>query len=335
MRILHFPSNSGNHPGGLAAAERSLGFDSDLVTLVDHAFGYSAGSSLGLQDAPRLAKLKKRLLEARKLYKQYDVIHFNGGQTAIPGSLPAVFDLAWLRRQGKKVFVTLQGSDARPHQNLLKRRIQSERIRQIAKWSHGMWCLNPDLLDYVPGASFLPYANLDVSKTKVASIPEKHANFNRRPLRIVHAPSRRHLKGTEAVIQAVEYARSYREIDLDLVENTNHAQAMERYRRADVAIDQLLIGWYGGFAVECMAMGIPVICKIDEHHKKLAAMNGAYALVNQLPFIAADKSNLGEILRSLDTESLARSASQCRKFVVDFHDPNQIAHTTTDLYLST
>ena len=52
--------------------------------------------------------------------------------------------------------------------------------------------------------------------------------------------------------------------DLELIENLPNAEATRRYRDADLVVDQLLAGWYGGFAVEAMALGKPVIAYLRE-----------------------------------------------------------------------
>ena len=39
-----------------------------------------------------------------------------------------------------------------------------------------------------------------------------------------------------------------------VVENTPHTKALKIYEEADIVIDQVLIGWYGGFGVEVMKM---------------------------------------------------------------------------------
>ena len=47
--------------------------------------------------------------------------------------------------------------------------------------------------------------------------------------------------------------------DLELVEGLHHDEAFERYRAADIVVDQLNAGWYGLFAIEAMALGKPVV----------------------------------------------------------------------------
>ena len=57
-------------------------------------------------------------------------------------------------------------------------------------------------------------------------------------------------------------------LELLLVEKLSHAEARRVYERADLLVDQLLAGWYGGLAVELMALGKPVVCYIRESDLK-------------------------------------------------------------------
>lgn len=84
-----------------------------------------------------------------------------------------------------------------------------------------------------------------------------------RPLRIVHAPNHRMFKGTRFLVHAVDSLRREGEdIELLLVEGMPNEQALELYRTADVIFDQCIMGNYGFFAIESMALGKPVMCFI-------------------------------------------------------------------------
>ena len=89
---------------------------------------------------------------------------------------------------------------------------------------------------------------------------------------IAHAPTNRSVKGTEDAVAAVGQLRDEGvNVELDLIEGVSRADAMERITRADVLVDQLHIGWYGGVAVEGMALGRPVVCFINESENPFGA----------------------------------------------------------------
>ncbi len=80
---------------------------------------------------------------------------------------------------------------------------------------------------------------------------------------VVHAPNHRQLKGTDAVIAAVERAAASEghDVRLELLEGRPNEEVRATVRSADIAVDQLLTG-YGLFAVEAMAAGLPVISNL-------------------------------------------------------------------------
>jgi glycosyltransferase involved in cell wall biosynthesis len=126
------------------------------------------------------------------------------------------------------------------------------------------------------------------------------------------------VKGTADVIAAVERLRGEGlGVELDLIEGIPNAEAMERLAAADVIVDQLVLGWYGGLAVECMALGRPVVCHIDE---------SANPFGERLPVVRATAHTLTDVLRELatDPERRARIAGEGRAFALAEHSPEQV-----------
>src|SRR5262249_25466492 len=152
-------------------------------------------------------------------------------------------------------------------------------IRRVARYADRIYALNPDLLSVLPkDARFLPYANVDPA----AWIPV-YTTANDVPV-VVHAPSDRAAKGTNFLLQAVDRLRSEGvRFELVLVENIKRDEARRLYERADLVVDQLLTGWYDGFAVEAMCLGKPVVSYIRrEDMTRLPS-----ELVDELPIIEA------------------------------------------------
>ena len=115
-------------------------------------------------------------------------------------------------------------------------------------------------------------------------------------VRIVHAPSKREGKGTQAVLDAIEaLQREGAPIDLDLIEGVPHAEARQRYAAADLVIDQVRLGWYGLTSIEAMALGKPVVCHLDPD----AADETDAAFGLPLPHVRADGAALTGVLREL------------------------------------
>lgn len=326
-RVLHFPSNTGNHPASLAAAERELGHQSEVICIDASPFYGDAGVKvLGLGDLATMRRWVARLRFAADSVDRYDVFHFNKGETFLPGSLPFAVDLWWLKRKGKTVVVTFQGSDARPHiagapsTKHLPRRIVDAirrlRVSQIIRWADRTWCLNPDLVAYVPGSDFLPYASVDIESL----IPCYHQG-SATTLRVAHAPSNRALKGTAAVEKAVQRASESIDITLDIIENEPHHEVLERIRQSDVVVDQLVLGWYGGFAVEAMALGKPTIARIDSRFRD-----------ENSPLIDADATSLADTLIALAGTDLEKLGREARSWVEQAHNQRSVAERVTSDY---
>ena len=247
-----------------------------------------------------------------------------------------------LKRAGKGIVVTYQGDDARqgdfcqthfaispmldlepgyytPASDARKR----WRIAQFATYADRIYALNPDLLHVLPAqAEFLPYTNVDLRAWRPALTQEPQA----KRLTLLHAPTHRGVKGTRYVLEAVQQLREHDQLDIELllVEGLSHEEARRSYQRADLLIDQLLVGWYGGLAVECMALGKPVVCYIREEDLKFIPVQ----MRRDLPIIQATPATLYTVLKTWLTvrrDELRQAGHQGRMYVEQWHDPLQIA----------
>lgn len=317
VRILHAPHNVGGNPIGLSRAERDLGFSSDVAVVDAHPFGYEA--DIDLRSKPRrVSFLAQALL-------RYDVFHFNFGQTILTRNFYGEVRLA--RRLGKVVLATFQGDDARPpsanpagsvdaQYREWQRRSQSKARKIMLRYAHRVFFIVPDLRHWLPGAQFRAYANVDPRALRPTPLPD------RKQVVVGHAPSNRAVKGTEAVIDAIQALRGEGlPIELELVENVSHDEALERYARCDLAIDQLRLGYYAGFAVEMMALGRPVLCHIREDEPSDNPFG------DELPIVRTTAEQLRDDLRALATDPARRRSigAASRRFVERHHDPRNIA----------
>ncbi|MCC8980645.1 glycosyltransferase [Bradyrhizobium acaciae] len=367
MRILHGPVNVGNQPWVLSRAERQLGASSDVVVRNDTWLGYSADRVLSAKSTGFLETAIRSTAFGLKSQWSYDVLHFYFGQTFLspgfplsaPGSLLSraslltdtinrlsAADLHVARFFNKKLFMTLQGCDVRlanegnkrnqwtmcapQHCELYQRctdALDHRRhflIEKVLPLFDRVFYLNPELGHVVPNGRFLPYSNVEIEKFDVA-LPSKQG----RP-KIVHAPTAGRIKGTPMIMNALEQLRSRYDFDLVLVENTSHERALEIYRSADLAIDQVLAGWYGGFAVEMMAMGKPVACYIREEDMMFVPD----AIKRELPLYRLNPGNLVEdIAAILDRRSEWQIRGQASRLYVErWHNPKLIAKAMLDAY---
>lgn len=354
LKILHCPTDVGGNAWTLSRAERKLGLDSTVMVYTKSWLDYPVDIDLHLEVKPRLLKALSMFSFFVRALPEYDVFHFNFGSSLL--SYPPLhyidfFDLPILRRFGKGIVVTYQGSDARQktyhvqnfadspytesdcydsHSDQKRDSLKSSRIKKFGRYADKIFALNPDLLHVLPEeAEFLPYACVDLEKYKPLSKPVKRdSHFN-----ILHAPTNRGLKGSKYIIEAVERLRhTYDDIELLLVEGIPHDHTLELYKKADLVVDQLLIGWYGGLAVEAMALGKPVVCYIREEDLKFIPTE----MRKDLPIVNANPKNIYEVLMKLveERDGLPLLGKQSRAYVEKWHDPMRVASRTKEVYES-
>jgi glycosyltransferase involved in cell wall biosynthesis len=341
LRVLHVPDAVGGNPPGLARAERELGLESVSVVFAQSPFGYAVDEVLRPPGTGRLRYAARRARLLVRALRDFDVVHFNFGGSLLPAPL-AHRELPMLRAAGKVVAVTFQGDDVRRGEGApswpslqaelpdrYRREVDDERRRRIeafARHADLMWYLNPDLADVLPPhARFLAYAHVDPREWR----PRPRSD-RKRPI-VVHAPSDRPAKGTSHVLAAVdELRRRGIDVELNLLEDLPHDAVSDRLAGADVAVDQLLAGWYGGFAVEAMALGLPVVAYIRE--SDLVRIDPS--MRSALPVLSATPDTLAEVLAGLLSSSEARATAgdASRTYVERWHDPRTVAAKTAAAY---
>ena len=329
-RILHAPTDVGGHARGLALAERELGLKSDVAVFTLGPFGYEADIDLRAGvDRSLPVRFMRRGAFLREALERYDVFHFNFGQTLMQvRQLGHVIDeLPLLRRRDKAVIVTYQGCDVRPFTHCFCRQAScavESPYRQLAadralRYANRVCYLNPDLGQFLPGARFVPYANVDARAMAPAPEPP-----DRDEVVVVHAPTNRAVKGSRHVVEAIDALREDGvAVRLVLLEGMTRDEVLRRAADADLVVDQLLIGWYGGFAVEAMALAKPVLCAIDQEANPFGA---------QLPIVHATPATLAERIRELAGDRARRRELGLagRRFAETVHDPRAVARQVLD-----
>ena len=305
MRITHCPVNTAGIPWANVQALRDRGVDARLV--VFNRYTLHPEADLDLERRGGL--LRQQLTQWRAfthLAPQTDVFHFYFGLTLVPKSLQ--FPL--LRALGKRSVMHFLGSDIRgkPPEKLDWSRRAGARV--VGSY---------DAIRWVPDAHVIP-PGIDVHAIEPAPPSERE-----RPV-VLHAPSSRARKGTEFVLAACEQL----DCELEIVEGLDHREAFERYRRADVIVDQLNAGWYGVFAIEAMALGKPVVTFLHEE----AVRRTEEAFNVPVPLVGATKEPLRDVLRRLvdSPEERRHVGAASRTYVEEVHDLRRVADRLLDLY---
>lgn len=362
-KVLHAPSSVGGNPQALSRALQRLDIASQSLVVSQNYMAYPADIELHRPGQSFLMRELKRIWTIFFLLPKFDVIHYNAGTTVasaydfqlkakhgLKGGIRFLFaaylrllqrlEIAYITALGKHIFFTFQGDDARQgaysrahfpisiaHQvdedyyddasDAFKRKI----IAKFAKVANRIYAVNPDLLHVLPkGSVFVPYSHIFFDEW----LPS-YSQAEQRPLRIVHAPSHRKVKGTDIILAILEKLKLQGfEFELLLVEGMSHAEARETYEKADVLIDQLFAGWYGGLAVELMALGKPVLVYIREDDLHFIPQQ----MKADLPFLNITSDTLEPVLRKLlemPRGELVALGKKSRAFVEHWHDPIRIA----------
>ncbi len=364
MKVIHLPSTVGGNPQGISRHFNEIGVSSESWALCQNYLGYPADKVIYNEDDSLLWREIKHFWALSYIFR-CDIVFFNFGQTlfspraVIPNPDSSIFkknmlriyspyaalmqrlELLLLRILKRPMFIQYQGDDARqgdyslkhfsitiatrveptyytPKSDALKRR----QIALLEKHCSKIYALNPDLLHVLPKrAEFLPYSHISLNEW----LPN-YTQMEDRPLRIGHAPSHRRVKGTDLFLAAAQRLKDKgRNFEIVLVEGLSNQEAKERYQSIDVLVDQLFAGWYGGLAVECMALGKPVIVYIRESDLQFIPDQ----MRQDLPLIKTTPDSVEEAIEfvlAMPREELLNLAKRSRAYVERYHDPTVIAH---------
>jgi len=343
---------TGGHAISLSRAERELGLFSDTLYFDRTFINYPSADIALRKSKHRFLYFLKCVETAFKYPKNYDILHFNFGSTLIDFPSYGIhhWDLPLYKKQ--KLFVTYNGSDARLsfdamcpgasmhpdyanisdtlYPNHKQEFVIKKRIKQFEDAGAFFFARTPDLLLALPGgAMFLPQIIYDLN-----AIESKKYLPSANKLKVFHAPTSYVKKGTHTLVKAVEsLLRKYPDkIELQLVTGADIQTARTLYKEADVVVDQLRIGWYGGLAVEVMKMGVPVIVHINHNYlNALPAQMGKDCLDS---VIEADSYNIENVLEFCiqDRAMLQRKALAGSEYVNMWHNPTVIATRVKQAY---
>ncbi len=345
MRILHIaPQNISDVPMTLVRAERSLGYDSRLVTFFRDPRGYDEdiclelpfvssdfadsmrrffGSRKGREVSNQLAPndglpvwrpagvLENALMKTRERlwlpklqmffkrfrFWEYDLYQFDGGLDFFRDGWTA----RALKKRRKRISVLYTGSDLRTRGIIEPLHMRAD--------AHFTVELDHLLLD--AGLNFVPFP---FETEKYAWKPAREKS---EVIRIGHAPTNRKAKGTEVILDILGEVAAVRGIEVVLIENLPHAQAIEAKASCDIFIDQIGDLGYGINALEALALGVPTCTGLARgFHEKFA----------DHPFVEVDAGTLYEqVIRLIDDASWrTRLSEQGRKWVEKWHDSREV-----------
>ncbi len=235
------------------------------------------------------------------IVSKFDLIHFHGGLGRSRARIAA-----FARNLGKKIVIHYRGIDLR------------ESIRpDYQDLADAIIVSTPDLRKFCKEATYVP--------NPVEPLPPRP--FPNSPVKILHAhtsrPDREKIDGSETIMRVLRELESEQGYEVIEVVDAPHDEAISIYRNAHIAVDQLVCGWYGVFAVECMLMEIPVLAYIDN-------------TVGKPPILSVTKRTLKDKLLRLagDSEEMRELGSIQREYASSHHDPEKVFSQVQRVYAS-
>ncbi|HEX6491040.1 MAG TPA: hypothetical protein VF002_06675 [Gaiellaceae bacterium] len=306
LRVTHCPVNFAGIGWTNVEALRRKGLDARLVVFETHPAHPEADEDLALPAGPFLWRQALQLRALARLLPTTDVFHFYFGLTLVPKRLQ--FPILHASRK-KSVFHFL-GSDIRGKSRVELAYGGLADAQIVGSYDAARW---------IPEAEVIP-PGIDLSG--IEPVPPRREG----PLRVAHAALSRRRKGTDAIAAACAELG----VELDLIEQVRHDEVGRRIAAADVVVDQLVVGWYGLFAIEAMAYGKPVLGYIHQE----AAERTAEEFGAELPILGTTAETLAGDLRLLlaDGDERLRRGAASRAYVERVHDVNLMADRLIDIY---
>lgn len=292
MRFLHVGDNICGIPSALARAQRAKGHIADVMSFTIDKQGHLADYQFDGLSA------SMKVLQLLQMVSSYDVILFVGNSL-----LPRGADIPLWKLLGKKVAIEYHGSEIRGRKQYF-----------FHRFADAIFVSTPDLLEYVPHATWLP------NPIYVDAFPKRADTDG---WLIVHSPSSTALKGTQHLLEAMREVNILHPLaKLDVVGGVAYPEALKRYSMAAIAIDQLIIGWYGMVALECMAMGIPVMVYIRRDLKKYLSLPYPLYPLSHPAVVGALEQEIVHLLYDKDYQHIL--AVEGRKYVTSVHNPARL-----------
>lgn len=274
-------------------------------------------------------------LNAIDIISEFDYFHFVFNMALMPDRR----DLVLLKALNKRTFMHNLGSEIRipslarkhhPYWKVAEKDYLShlnepgiiQNLKFVSSYIDNVIVNDYEMLSYVKDYYKNVYMiGLPISLDKYPYTP----SLNKKLL-IVHAPTNPAVKGSYYFLKAVEELQSEFDFDFIKVQGYSHDEAKKIYRRADIILDELVIGTYGSLTMESLSMGKCVVTYISDafptpHESKIPV---------QIATIDNVKEKIRELILSDDLrQSLSING---RKYVETYCDVKKICKNLLDIY---
>jgi glycosyltransferase involved in cell wall biosynthesis len=249
-----------------------------------------------------------RLLWERNVFFYY----FDGFYFHHSGKMRC-FEIPALKFLGKKVIVMNYGSDiivpsathdvlskyVTLHQYpdmLLNECNTRQQIKHFTRLADAIIACGALGADHLSRIDFICASHLCIDETKwIPNYGPPRAVGE--PMRVLHAPNHRLIKGTKFLIQAIDQLKKEGlNIELVLLENLQNEEVRRQIALCHVVAEQFIMGWHGLNAIEGMVSGKPVLCFLREDLRKLYTL---FSFAGDCPIVNTPVEMVEDNLRKL------------------------------------
>lgn len=359
-RVLHCPVVALYQPYLYVKGLREMGVEADYMVFNFAGSEWLARScdfDLGLDGKTGLQIEKGRELDFfHRALNHYDVFHFHSGFGLLNPAYSLygrLSELSYLKKLEKKIVMSWWGCDLRTDTVDIVHKFSAcneceASIRAYCSTSMEkkeainkafLYCdihlSSGDLVASYPGVKWVDNA-IDCDEWKPLRFDQIPSEYRLKPtdnLRIYHSfgnsSIRGDVKGTKEIIAAVEQLKQagYK-VELMFFDHVPNSVLKYYQAQADIVVDQLKSGWYGATAVECMAMGKPVITYVRPEVKTIVP--------HEFPVIEANPNNIHQVLEKFlrNPDQLPTLGQKAREYAEKYHDYRLIAQQLAGIYES-
>jgi glycosyltransferase involved in cell wall biosynthesis len=199
--------------------------------------------------------------------------------------------------------------------------------KNIERWTrHAHWVISgADWVEYMHHWDSLMLGHFSIDVERWAPT-ERKDHEESAGLRILHAPNHPTIKGTQALIAAIELLKSEGlDIELIVLKGVPNSEIRKAMENVDLIADQFVIGWYAMFAIEAMAMGKPVLCYLREDLVELYVKAGL-VVEGEIPLINTDLLEIATKIKwaYFNKEKLSVIGKRGREFVQKHHSTERV-----------
>lgn len=366
MRVLHCPIVALYQPYLYVKGLRKLGVNADYMvhdySSSQAVFGRGFDYNLDLFGVSPVRKAQERRTRELDFFHYavdlYDVFHFHSAFGVLAGYdehfWSRLSELKYLKSLGKKLVMSWWGScelRTKPNDRSFKwcecQGCLPEVMKSTCKHSERPAWLekahkyidahlsNSDVCDTYPKTIWIDNA-IDCEEfhpLNSSQIPPKYLLPETDKIRIYHSfgnsATRGDVKGTAYITAAVgRLQEEGYKVEFIFFDNIPNLYLKYYQAQADIVVDQLLCGWHGSTAVECMSVGKPVITYIRPEVEAIVPQKH--------PIINASPDTIYDVLKGLldNPQELQRIGMASREYALKYHDYRVVAGRLKDIYES-